>query len=70
MVYLGVESARKRRKSHSRQTFEQIKVVKRKVCYLCLNKLTNMCIKSSGAVREAGSPEGQVFPCFHLIAVP
>jgi len=69
VVYLGVKPARKRRKSHSMQIFEQIKLVKTKVCYSCLNKLTNKCIKSSGAVREAGSPERQVFPHFHFTAV-
>lgn len=51
------------------QTFEQIKLVQTKVCYSCLNELTNTCITSSGAVREAGSPEGQVCPHFQLTAV-
>lgn len=40
------------------QTFEQIKLVKTRIWYSCLNKLIDMYVKSSGAEREAGSPEG------------
>lgn len=40
------------------QTFEQIKLVKTRIWYSCLNKFIDMYVKSSGAEREAGSPEG------------
>lgn len=69
MVYLEVKPPRKRRKSHSMQTFEQIKLVKTRIWYSCLNKLIDMYVKSSGAGREAGSPEGWIFPHFLLAAV-
>lgn len=51
------------------QTFEQINLVQARICYPCLNELTDVYIKSSGAVREAGSPEWWIFSHFLLTAV-
>lgn len=51
------------------QTFEQIKLVKLRIRFSFLNKLTDMYTKPSGAVREAGNPEWWIFPHFLLIAV-
>lgn len=47
------------------QTFEQIKLVKTRIWYSCLNKLIDIYIKSRGAEREAGSPEWWIFPLPH-----